>query len=158
MNASGRGLGLSIGQLAKATGSKVQTIRYYEELGLMPAPERSQGNQRIYGARHQSRLAFIRHGRELGFPLDAIRQLLSLADQPDRPCAEADAIAQEQLVAVRSKIARLRALEQELDRMVACGAGGRIGDCHVIEVLADLSHQHCLAPDHGAGEPAFDAT
>ncbi|MBN9528104.1 MAG: helix-turn-helix domain-containing protein [Alphaproteobacteria bacterium] len=155
MNASGRALGLSIGQLAKATGSKVQTIRYYEQLGLMPAPERSQGNQRIYGARHERRLAFIRHGRELGFPLDAIRQLLSLADQPDRPCAEADAIAQEQLAAVRSKIARLRALEDELERMVACCASGTIGDCHVIEVLADLSHQHCLTPDHRGQDSEF---
>lgn len=158
MNASGRGLGLSIGQLAKATGAKVQTIRYYEELGLMPAPERSQGNQRIYGARHERRLAFIRHGRELGFSLEAIRQLLSLADQPDRACAEADAIAREQLAAVRSKLARLRALEQELERMVACCASGKIGDCRVIEVLADLSHQHCLTPDHGTGSADFDPT
>lgn len=155
MKASGRALGLSIGQLAKATGSKVQTIRYYEQLGLMPAPERSQGNQRIYGTRHERRLAFIRHGRELGFPLDAIRQLLSLADQPDRPCAEADAIAQEQLAGVRSKIARLQALEEELERMVACCASGTIGDCRVIEVLADLSHQHCLTPDHRGQDSEF---
>lgn len=155
MKSSERGPGLSIGRLAKATGSKVQTIRYYEELGLMPAPERSQGNQRIYGARHQRRLAFIRHGRELGFSLDAIRQLLSLADQPDHACAEADAIAREQLAAVRSRIARLRALEQELDRMVACGTGGTIGDCRVIEVLADHSHQHCLTPDHRGQDGEF---
>jgi DNA-binding transcriptional MerR regulator len=88
---------LTIGRVAQATGSKVQTIRYYEQIGLLPAPERSRGNQRLYDDRAVERLAFIRHARGLGFSLDAIRDLLDLADRPDRPCDEADAIARAQL-------------------------------------------------------------
>lgn len=74
---------LSIGKLSAATGVKVPTIRYYEEIGLLPEAERSSGNQRLYGVKAQGRLAFIRHSRELGFSLDDIRELLSLSDRPD---------------------------------------------------------------------------
>lgn len=136
----------TIGRLAKATGSKVQTIRYYEAIGLMPAPSRTAGNQRRYGARHLERLAFIRHSRQLGFPLEAIRQLLSLADDPDQPCETADRIAQTQLREVESRIERLQALKAELRRMVVQCEGGRVAECRVIEVLAD--HAHCLYDDH----------
>ena len=108
--------------------------------------------QRIYGRAHSDRLAFIRHSRELGFPLDAIRQLLTLADDPAQPCATADRIAQEQLVAVQARIARLEALKVELERMVEQCRHGTIGHCRVIEVLADHSHGHCLHADHGTGE------
>jgi DNA-binding transcriptional MerR regulator len=140
---------LTIGELAKRTGSKVQTIRWYEQQGLLPAPARSQGNQRRYGRRHLERLAFIRHARELGFGLDAIRELLTLADAPDQSCARADAIAQAHLREVESRIARLEALKAELARMVAACAHGRVESCRVIEVLADHSHANCLAPSHG---------
>lgn len=139
---------LTIGQLARATGCNVQTIRYYEQIGLMPAPARSGGNQRRYGPVHARRLAFIRHSRELGFPLDAIRQLLRLTDRPNASCQEADAIAREQLVAVEERIRRLLALKAELDRMVAECSGGRVAQCRVIEVLAD--HDKCLHPNHAA--------
>ncbi|MGK9164910.1 helix-turn-helix domain-containing protein [Inquilinus limosus] len=149
---SARGDAMPIGQLARRTGCKVQTIRYYEQIGLMPEAARTLGNQRIYGRAHADRLAFIRHSRELGFPLDAIRQLLTLADDPDQPCATADRIAQEQLVAVQNRIARLEALKAELERMVEQCRHGTIGHCRVIEVLADHSHAHCLHPDHGGGE------
>ena len=88
---------ISIGQLASRTGCKVQTIRYYEQIGLMPESLRTEGNQRRYGPDHVARLAFVRHSRELGFSLEAIRELLSLADAPERPCAGADAIARRQL-------------------------------------------------------------
>jgi Cu(I)-responsive transcriptional regulator len=138
----------SIGQLAEQTGSKVQTIRYYEQVGLMPEPVRTEGNQRRYGPKHLSRLAFIRHSRELGFPLDAIRELLSLADVPDRSCAAADAIAQRQLEAVERRIRQLTALQGELKRMIEHCQGGKICDCQVIEVLADSSHGHCLNDQH----------
>src|SRR5690606_16708953 len=80
----------TIGDLAQQTGCKVQTIRYYEEIGLMPEPARTAGNQRRYSQKHGDRLAFIRHSRELGFPLDAIRELLSLADHPEQSCGSAD--------------------------------------------------------------------
>jgi DNA-binding transcriptional MerR regulator len=137
---------LTIGNLSRETGCKVQTIRYYEEIGLMPEPERSSGNQRLYGPAHLDRLAFIRHGRELGFPLKTIRDLLSLTDHPTGSCESADAIARAQLRQVESRIARLQTLKKELKRMLAECAGGRIADCRVIEVLAD--HSKCLHEDH----------
>lgn len=136
----------TIGQLAGRTGCKVQTIRYYEQIGLMPKPPRTEGNQRRYGARHLERLAFIRHSRELGFPLDAIRELLDLADDPTRSCEAADRIARRQLHQVESRLARLQALRRELKRMIVQCHGGRIADCRVIEVLAD--HGQCLHEDH----------
>ncbi len=136
----------TIGRLARATGCKVQTIRYYEQIGLMPPAERSAGNQRLYGPEHVQRLAFIRHSRDLGFPLDAIRALLRLADQPDQPCEVADRIACQRLADVERRIARLLALKQELERMIAECRGGRVAECRVIEVLAD--HGHCLFDDH----------
>ncbi len=140
---------LTIGRLAREGGCKVQTIRYYEQIGLMPEPARTEGNQRRYGQRHAQRLAFIRHARELGFPLDAVRELLSLSDDKDRSCAAADAIAKDHLVAVERRIARLTALKAELERMIEQCKGGRIADCRVIEVVADHSHAHCLT-DHGS--------
>lgn len=138
---------LTIGALARATGAKVQTIRYYEEIGLLRAPDRSEGGQRRYDAADRDRLGFIRHARELGFPLDAIRELLALSDDPDRPCAEADAIARRHLVEVGRRIARLEALKAELERMIAECRADRIAGCRVIEVLRD--HAECLA-DHPA--------
>ncbi len=138
----------TIGRLARETGCKVQTIRYYEQVGLMPQPSRTAGNQRRYGPSHVARLAFIRHGRELGFPLDAIRVFLSLVDDPDRSCEAADRIASTQLQAVESRITRLMALKDELKRMITQCRGGRIAECRVIEVLAD--HTECLHEDHVA--------
>ncbi|MFV3073324.1 MerR family transcriptional regulator [Niveispirillum fermenti] len=137
---------LTIGKLAAAAGVKVPTIRYYEQIGLLTPPERSTGNQRLYEGKVLERLTFIRHARELGFPLDAIRSLLSLSDRPDQSCAAADAIARTQLAAVRARIGRLRALEAELERMVAHCAHGTIADCRVIEVLGH--HALCQHPDH----------
>ena len=138
---------LSIGKLGRAAGVKVPTIRYYEAIGLLPEAGRSAGNQRLYGPAAQKRLAFIRHARELGFGLDAIRDLLSLQDRPDQSCEAADAIAQAQLAAVEARLARLVALKAELERMVAQCAHGSIADCRVIETLAD--HGLCVH-DHGA--------
>jgi len=141
----------TIGRLGEATGVKVPTIRYYEQIGLLPEPERSTGNQRLYSRIALDRLTFIRHARELGFPLEAIRDLLSLSDRPDQSCAAADAIASVQLQGVRARIARLKALEMELERMVDQCAHGAISDCRVIEVLGD--HSQCTH-SHAAGEAA----
>lgn len=141
---------LTIGKLAEATGVKVPTIRYYEQIGLLPAPGRSAGNQRLYPHHAQERLAFIRHARDLGFPLEAIRELLSLSDDPARPCAAADEIAGRQLAAVKARISRLIALQAELERMLEHCASGTISDCRVIEVLGN--HGLCTH-DHGAAEP-----
>jgi DNA-binding transcriptional MerR regulator len=136
---------LSIGRLGQAAGVKVPTIRYYEQIGLLPEADRSAGNQRLYDRATLDRLAFIRHARELGFSLEAIRDLLSLSDRPDQSCAAADAIARAQLQAVQARIARLKALETELHRMIDQCAHGVIKDCRVIETLGD--HAHC-AHDH----------
>jgi Cu(I)-responsive transcriptional regulator len=126
----------SIGDLAVQSGTTVETIRYYEKAGLMPRPGRTAGNHRAYTQTNADRLTFIRHGRELGFSLDSVRTLLALADEPDRDCADVDAIAREHLVAVRERIARLQALEAELSRMIdACGCG-RVAECRIIEALA----------------------
>ena len=142
---------LTIGKLGASAGVKVPTIRYYEQIGLLPEPDRSSGNQRLYPRAALDRLAFIRHARELGFLLDAIRDLLSLSDKPDQSCAAADIIAKAQLAATRARITRLRALEAELERMVSQCACGTISDCRVIEVLGD--HAHCVH-DHHEGEVA----
>ena len=91
------------------------------------------------------RLSFIRHARQLGFSVEAIRTLLALNDDPDRPCEEANALAAEQLADVEAKIAQLEALRSELRRMVTAGCHGRAGDCRVIEVLSDhglCQHDH----------------
>ncbi len=141
---------LGIGELARRTGTKVQTIRYYEEIGLLPPPPRTAGNQRRYGRDHQQRLAFVRHARELGFSLEAIRTLLDLVDRPDQPCEKADAVARARLAEVESRLQRLQALKEELERMICECRGGRVAQCRVIEVLAD--HGHCLYADHGSPE------
>ena len=135
----------TIGRIAEAAGCKVQTVRYYEQVGLLPRPERSGGNQRVYGKSDVDRLTFIRHARDLGFSIEAIRDLLSLSDRPDQPCEAADAIARAQLVHVERRIEHLNALKLELERMVAQCSGGRISDCRLIEVLGD--HGECIA--HG---------
>ncbi len=137
---------LTIGKLGAATGVKVPTIRYYEQIGLLSEAERSAGNQRLYSRQALDRLAFIRHARDLGFSLEAIRDLLSLSDNPDQSCAAADAIAKAQLAEVESRLARLGALKAELQRMVVQCAGGRIANCRVIEVLGD--HSLCATDHH----------
>lgn len=143
-----RGTDLTIGELAGRVGCKVQTIRYYESIGLMPPAPRSAGNQRLYGPAAASRLGFIRHARELGFALDAIRELLALSDQPERSCADADRIATLRLAEVEGRIARLEALRGELKRMIRQCRHRRIAECRVIEVLAAYDHEQCLG-DHG---------
>lgn len=134
-------MGLTIGKAATESGVKVPTIRYYEEIGLLPAAARTGSNRRLYDGGDIRRLAFIRHARELGFGLDAIRALLRLQDDPAQSCASADAIASERLAEVRKRIASLKALEAELQRMVEGCAHGRVETCRVIETLAD--HGEC---------------
>ena len=140
---------LSIGALSRRTGTKVQTIRYYEQIGLLPEPGRTAGNQRRYGEAELDRLSFVRHARQLGFTLEAIRELLSLSDQPDRSCGEVDGIARRQLIQIEQRIARLEALRTELTRMVAECDGGTVGQCRVLEVLRD--HDECLTPHEEIG-------
>lgn len=130
-----------IGQASRQSGVKVPTIRYYEEIGLLKPADRTQSNRRLYDVSDIQRLAFIRHARELGFELEAISTLLDLQDNPGQPCTSADAIARARLTEVRRRIASLKALEAELETMVAGCAHGKVESCRVIEVLAD--HGEC---------------
>ena len=127
---------LRIGDLAGATGTKVVTIRYYEKIGLLPEPDRSAGNYRIYTKGHRERLHFIRRCRHLGFTLEQIRSLLDLSQKEDRDCEAVDRIAVDHLAEIEAKIADLQKLAQELKRVSDCCQGGRIGDCQVIEALS----------------------
>jgi DNA-binding transcriptional MerR regulator len=139
---------LPIGKLARSVGCKVQTIRYYEQIGLLPPAARTAGAQRRYGEPHRQKLTFIRHARELGFPLPAIRDLLALADQRESDCAQADRIARQQLEAVHRRISMLTSLRSELERMLRHRHGNRIRDCRVIATLADhglCGHEHPTA-------------
>jgi Cu(I)-responsive transcriptional regulator len=127
---------MTIGSLATATGTKVETIRWYERVGLLPAPPRSEGNYRSYGDEHLRRLSFIRRSRDLGFTVEKVRELLALADQRDRSCAEVDAIARAHLSEVERKIADLTRLSDELRDVIGqCGCGS-VAECNIIEALS----------------------
>lgn len=128
---------ISIGELSRRTGVLVPTIRYYETVDLMPPPPRTEGGRRRYGQASVERLSFIRHARELGFEVDAIREPLTLSAQPERSCAEVDVIARHHLAEVVRHIERLMALKGELSRMIGACSHGRVEECRVIEVLSD---------------------
>ncbi|MGB0798652.1 MAG: MerR family transcriptional regulator [Planktomarina sp.] len=128
----------SIGTLSKQTGVKVPTIRYYEQTGLIDAPERTEGNQRRYGKAQLERLGFIKHARDLGFSIEAIASLIRLQDHPDRSCQDASGIALAQLQDVKAKIKRLKKLELELTRISkGCDGDGTSEDCYVLAALAN---------------------
>lgn len=137
---------LAIGALAQAAGVKVPTIRYYESIGLLPKPVRTDSNRRVYGDDAIRRLRFIRHARELGFVIEDIQQLLALSDDPKRSCKEVDAIAKRHLSDIDSRIERLSALKAEVSRMIKQCAKGTVAQCRIIDVLAH--HEHCLHDQH----------
>lgn len=137
---------VSIGEAARLSGVKIPTIRYYEQIGLLPPLPRTEGNRRSYDQRDLRRLAFVRHARELGFEIASIRTLLALQDDADQPCGTADAIAQARLIEVEQRIASLSALKAELETMIESCRHGKIAACRVIEVLAD--HGQCMHPRH----------
>jgi MerR family transcriptional regulator, mercuric resistance operon regulatory protein len=126
---------MAIGRLSKTTGISIETIRYYERVGLLPTPPRTDSGYRLYRADHLKRLTFIRRARTLGFPLDEIRTLLRLAAERKRPCAEVRVVAEAQLKSVRAKIAELKRMERILRARVTACADGRGRDCPVIEAL-----------------------
>lgn len=129
----------TIGDLSKVTGTKVETIRYYERIGLLAAPPRTAGNYRAYGDAALGRLSFIRRARDLGFGIDQIRALLSLSEKKKRSCKAVDAIAREHLADVEVKLADLMALRCELASIIRqCGCG-TIADCRIIEALAPVN-------------------
>ncbi|GGE19891.1 MerR family transcriptional regulator [Polymorphobacter glacialis] len=128
-------MAVTIGDLGRTTGTKVETIRYYERIGLLPAPPRTDGNYRSYGAAELARLSFIRRGRDLGFSLDQVRALLALSDDRQDDCADIDAIARRHLEEVERKLADLTALRRELKGVISSCKGGAISDCRIIEAL-----------------------
>ncbi|WAJ31275.1 MerR family transcriptional regulator [Antarcticirhabdus aurantiaca] len=127
---------MQIGDLSKRSGVHVETIRYYERVGILPQPARQANGRRRYDEADARRLGFVRHARELGFDLSSIRALLALQERPEASCESASRIAQDQLDAVESRIARLLRLRGELSRMVAECGRGRVSECRVIEALA----------------------
>jgi MerR family transcriptional regulator, mercuric resistance operon regulatory protein len=132
MDGTGR---IAIGGLSKHTDTNVETIRYYERVGLLSVPLRSPGGYRLYGSDHLKRLTFIRRARTLGFSIGEVRTLLRLADERKRPCAEVRVVADAHLRDVRAKIADLRRMERVLKTTVARCASGKRVDCPVIEAL-----------------------
>lgn len=127
---------MKIGELATATATKVETVRYYERIGLLPPPGRTSGNYRSYGIAHLARLSFIRRARDLGFTLEAVRELLTLADDQEHSCEAVDGIARAHLAEVDRKLTDLMALRGELDRMIGSCSRGTVADCKIIDALA----------------------
>jgi MerR family mercuric resistance operon transcriptional regulator len=126
---------IQIGELSRRTGCNIETIRYYERIGLLPAPPR-RGRYRSYGGEDVARLSFVRRARELGFTLDEVRALLGLAAGGSAPCAEVRALAASHLEDVRARIADLKRMERALsDSVRACDAGQDPG-CPLLDALA----------------------
>jgi Cu(I)-responsive transcriptional regulator len=126
---------LRIGRLARAAGTTPETVRWYEQDGLMAAPARSSGNYRIYGSGDLARLKFIRRARELGFTLDRVRALLDIASDRGGDCASVDAVTKDHLAEIDRKIADLKVLRRELASLVASCNGGKVEDCRIVEAL-----------------------
>jgi len=126
---------IAIGALSKQTGTNIETIRYYERVGLLPAPGRTAGGYRLYGPDHLKRLTFIRRARALGFSLAEVRRLLTLSDQRRRPCAEVRVVAAAHLEDVKGKIADLRQMERVLKETVARCDAGSGSQCPMIDAL-----------------------
>jgi DNA-binding transcriptional MerR regulator len=127
---------VKIGELASATATNVETVRYYEKIGLLAPPARTSSNYRAYGADHLARLSFIRRARDLGFTLDAVRELLTLSDDTGQSCEAVDGIASIHLTEIDRKIGDLKALRSELSRVLGSCSHGTVADCKIIETLA----------------------
>lgn len=127
---------LTIGVLSQQTACKIETIRYYERIGMMPKPSRTQGGHRLYTPEHLKRLTFIRRGRELGFSLEQIRDLLRFADGGRYTCSQVKAVTLEHLEEVRARMKDLKRLEKVLKTMAAQCDRGKVPDCPVIEALS----------------------
>ena len=142
----------TIGEVSRLTQVKVETIRYYEKIGIISDPPRNSSGYRIYSPLHLERLSFVRRSRELGFSQPEVRKLLTLVDEHKYTCAEIQEITAKQLAAVRTKIMDLRKLEKALAKMVSECDGGKIPNCPIVDILsavpdpdkkgpADVSHR-----------------
>jgi MerR family mercuric resistance operon transcriptional regulator len=128
---------LTRGALAALSGCNVETIRYYEQIGILPAPPRSQGGHRLYGNDLIKRLTFVRRARELGFTLEEIRQLLRLVDGGNYTCAQIETLALQHARDIHQKIAHLKKLKSVLETMASQCTGGEIPECPIIDELFD---------------------
>ncbi len=130
-----REFSMSIGELSRKTGCKIETIRYYEKAGLMPAPPRSQGRHRVYAEDHLKRLTFIRRGRDLGFSMDQLMGFLKMMDARNLSCGEVAIEVEQHLIAVRQRLDGLHRMERTLSETLAqCHRGGQ-PDCPIIDAL-----------------------
>ena len=126
---------MSIGELSRKTGCKVETIRYYEKTGLMPSPPRSQGRHRVYSEDHLKRLTFIRRGRELGFSMEQLMSFLAMMGSSKLSCGEVAIEVERHLAAVRLRLDALKRMERTLsDTLAQCHRGGQ-PDCPIIDAL-----------------------
>jgi|SRR5690554_3190007 len=126
---------ITIGQLARRTGTKAETIRYYEKIGLLDEPMRSASNYRFYSDEDVQRLRFVRRTRELGFSIEQIRELMAFACHGEHDCSDVDNMVQAHVEDIEGKIRDLQALQTELGRMVRSCPGGSIGDCRILGAL-----------------------
>ncbi len=139
----------TIGTAAQASGVKIETIRYYERIKLLPAPPRAPSGYRIYAREHIDRLSFIRRGREIGLSLDRIRELLELSSDAGLPCAGVDRLLREHIADIERKIEDLTRLHDELERLANSCRGAEVGTCLVVESLA---HGGDGQPESGSAE------
>lgn len=130
---------LKIGELSRRIGCQVETIRYYEQEGLLPEPARSPGNYRLYGDAHVERLQFIRHCRSLGMMLDEVRTLLRFRDAPNQSCGEVNVMLDRHIEQVGQRIAELQALQKQLTTLRGqCETGHAVKDCGILQGLTHV--------------------
>ncbi len=136
---------MRIGELCQATGVGIETIRYYEKEGLIPAPARTDNGYRNYGSAHLERLSFIRHCRALDMPLAEIKRMLGFVAHPDADCGDINRLIDEQLARVRVRLKSMRALEKQLSQLRAhCGAGHTAAECGILhELVAAAQGEAC---------------
>lgn len=129
---------ITIGGLSKRTGVNIETIRYYERIGVLPGAPRTNGGHRVYDEDHLKRLTFVRRSRELGFPLEEVRGLLRMVDGDGYSCDEVNALTLDHLADIRRKIADLKKLEKVLKDMAAQCEGGSVPDCPIVDALFEM--------------------
>lgn len=140
---------MKIGEISKTTGIPVETIRYYEKIGLVPAPEREASGYRSYRQHHLDRLLFIRRCRNLDMAQDEIREFIRLADQPDADCSQVDALLARHLTHVRQRLEELTRLEETLTQLqTACSEGRTVSECGILGGLSSQSMPEPVSDGH----------
>ena len=137
---------MRIGELGQATGVNIETIRYYEKAGLLPAPARSRNGYRAYGPAHLERLAFIRHCRALDISLADVKRLLEFVAHPNSDCGDIDRLIDAQLDRVKARLKSMRALERQLTALRGrCGSSHVAGKCGILQELVAAAHGEACA-------------